>query len=234
METHTYYIALAIITVLLSISYLSPPQSPVSLALSLVTLGSLSYFGTELFTNGVRSLKVLTTLALTAVLALFDVYAVVPLVAFAITVYLYLDKKLTYSRALMSSTIAAFSFPIAYSVSSYATVMAPLLLLQASGLAIVKETIYPGKRVLGATAYSVPFIILMDITFGRWLEMLGITLIALWVYSKVGKGVISYESVLKLLIAFSAVTFTSYVLPLYVLLVNERAYDYLSMVTGFK
>ena len=234
METRTYYIALAIITVLLSVSYLNAPQSLVSFALSLVTLGSLSYFGTELFTNGVRSLKVLITVALTAVLALFDIYAVIPLVAYAITIYLYHDKKLTYSRALMSSTITAFSFPIAYSVSSYATVMAPLILLQASGLAVVKETIYPGKRALGAVAYSVPFVALLGIAFGRWLEMVAIALVAWWVYRRVGREVISYESVLKLLVAFSAVTFTSYVLPLYVLLVNQRAYEYLSIITGFK
>ena len=234
METRTYYIALAIITVLLSVSYLSPPRSLVPFVLSLITVGLLSYFGTEFFAVGLKSVKVLITLALTAVLVLFDVYAVIPLVAFAITVYLYLDKKLTYSRALMSSTIAAFSYPIAYSVSSYATLMAPLLLLQASGLAIVKETIYPGKRALGTVAYSVPFVILLGITFGRWLEMAALALIAWWVYRRVGREVISYESVLKLLVAFSVVTFTSYVLPLYVLLVNQRAYEYLSIITGFE
>lgn len=47
-------------------------------------------------------------------------------------------------------------------------------------------------------------------------------------------GVISYESVLKLLAAFSAVTFTSYFLPLCILLVNQCAYEYLSITTGFR
>ena len=210
------------------------PDSLLSLVLTLVSLGLVTYFGPGLYEYGLTSAQILVTFVVMAVLAYFDLYAIIPLLIFAISLYLYEDGKLTYSRAMLSSTVTAFSFPIAHSVSTYDMIMAPLLLLQATGLAIVKETIYPGKRALGATAYSVPFIILLDITFGRWLEMLGIILIALWVYSKVGKKVISYESLLKLLAAFSAVTFTSYVLPLYVLQVNQQAYDYLSIVTGFK
>ena len=52
--------------------------------------------------------------------------------------------------------------------------------------------------------------------------MVALDLIAWRIYRMVGREVISYESMPKLLAAFSTVTFTSYILPLYVLPVNAN------------
>ena len=232
MEARPYFLALAIITVLVSVSYFKSPDSSVSLVLALVSLGLVTYFGSGLYVYGITSTQILLTFAVIAILAFFNSYAMIPLVILTMTLYLYENGNLTYSKVMLSSAISAFTFPIAYSVSIYDMPVAPLFLLQASGLAIVKEIIYPGKRALGIIAYSIPFVILLAIAFGRWLEMLVIILIGVWVYKRVGKNVINYESILKLLVVFSVVTFVSYALPLYVFEINKQVYYYLSIITG--
>lgn len=112
--------------------------------------------------------------------------------------------------------------------------MVSLLLIQASGLVVVKETNYPGKRSPGVVAYSVPLAILLDLTYSGWLEVVVVALIALRVYRRIGKETVSCKTVLKLVVIFSIAAFNGYVMPLYAVKISQQAYDYLSVATRFE
>ena len=214
MRITTFYILNACITAILSMSYMSQIRL-IPLLLSLTSLALTTLVAIKIDTQRNLFMPLLSDLAIQLVLLTSDFYVIIPLIFLIMGIFSYISEKYTFFyRILIVSSISSFIFPIAYSVSPYNLVFAPLLVLQVSSLVIMKEAVSSNAITIGKLAYSILFAILIALVFGKWMTLFAIIVIGIFVY-KDSKLVVAYENIIKITTLFSLTLFINYVLPIY-------------------
>lgn len=217
MKEVQYLAALAAMTAALSLSY--PDAVSLYLLPAVVSYPALIYVGERLFFERAGYLHYAVLGAILVVLLALRVYAVVPpVLLLLVSIYLYFSGKLTYSRATYTAFIASYSYPLSQLASTVTTVLDPAWLLQVSALAVVKEAVPPGKKYFyqGLTAYSLLFVPLVSVSFGRWALMLVEALLALYALRRLKGGrPLPTERAARLTALYAVALFLTYVLPVY-------------------
>ena len=214
MDLVKFYSVLACITFILSVLQVTQvyliPLLLSTISLVITTLIAIRIDGEKhAFVPFV--LDVGTQVALTTI----DIYAIIPLLLFILGVFSYINDRYIFYRILISSSISAFSFPIAYSVSFFNLSFAPIFVLQVTSLVTMREAIVNMKIDVGKIAYSIILAILIALSLGKWETMIAITVIGIYVL-KNAMYVYSYRNIVKILTIFSLVIFMNFMLPFYI------------------
>lgn len=214
MELTRFYVSLACITTILSMSLVTQVHL-IPLLLSLVSLALTTLIGIRIDSQKHAFVPLLVDLALQVALIIMDIYTTIPLLLFIMGIFSFMNERYTFYRILISSSISAFIFPISYSVSLYNLIFAPILVLQTTSLVVMKEAISNMNANIGKIAYSILFGILIALTFDRLEILLAIIIIGILVYMDF-IHIYTYNDIVKIIAGFSLILFINYVLPIYV------------------